>query len=147
MKLQAIIGVTISVFVGAFALAGGEQSKELKKLEGKWILVKGEADGKPLSDGDIKDSLLVIVGNKHTVKVGDIRIVGTHRVDAAESPKTIDATDTEGPYKDKTVLGIYEIKGDTFSVCFAPPDKKRPTAFTTTSGTGTIYHVWKRKKS
>jgi uncharacterized protein (TIGR03067 family) len=138
MKRTGITIVAIGVFVGVASLHGGEkQTKELMKLEGKWALVAGEAEGKALPEADIK---------KHTVKVGQTRIVGTHRVDPTGRPKTIDAMDTEGPFKDKTVLGIYEIKGDTFSVCFAPPGKKRPSEFTTKSGTGIIYHIWKRAK-
>ena len=139
--------LALGVTFGAAQLDGGEKvSKELAKLEGQYILVKGETNGKEVPEEILKNSLLTIVGNKHTVKVGDVKIVGTHSVDAKKKPKTIDAMDTEGPYKDKTVLGIYSIKDDTFTICFAPPGKERPTEFTTKSGTGEIYHVWKRKK-
>jgi uncharacterized protein (TIGR03067 family) len=147
MKFLTIPLVVVSMLLGSVSLGGGDQvNKELMKLEGKWILLKGENDGKTLTEEDMKDSLLVIVGNKHTVKVGDTKIVGTHKVDPTGRPKTIDAMDTEGPFKDKTVLGIYEIQGDTFTVCFAPPGKPRPLEFTTKSGKATIYHTWQRQK-
>lgn len=144
MRWQAIPLLTVAVLLGS--VHGGDQDKELARLEGKYILVSGEADGKKLPDEDIDKSRLVLQGNKHRVRVGETKIIGTHSVDPTGRPKTIDAMDTEGPYKDKTVLGIYKIEGDTFSVCFAPPGKERPTEFTTTKGTGVIYHVWKRKK-
>src|SRR5687767_3187476 len=79
MKSQAI-AVAAGMLLCAAPLNGGDQAtKELLKLEGKWTLVKGEHDGETLPEQDIKDSLLVIMGNKHKVKVGDALSAGTHR--------------------------------------------------------------------
>jgi uncharacterized protein (TIGR03067 family) len=77
--------------------------------------------------------------------VGEDTIVGTHKVDPTKKPKEIDAMDTEGPYKGKTVLGIYKLEKGEFTVCFAPPGKDRPKEFSTKSGTGELLHVWKKK--
>ena len=118
----------------------------LKKLEGTWSMVSGEEEGKEIQEETIKSARLVIKGTRHTVKVGDDTFVGTHAVDPSKKPKAIHSKDTSGRFKDKTILGIYEIEGDELKVCFAPPDKERPTEFTTKSGTGTILHVWKRQK-
>jgi uncharacterized protein (TIGR03067 family) len=38
---------------------------------------------------------------------------GTVTVNSMKKPKAIDVAMTEGPEKGKTVLGIYEIDGDT----------------------------------
>jgi hypothetical protein len=54
--------------------------------------------------------------------------------------------DASGPNKDKTCLGIYELKGDKFRVAFAPPGKARPTKFATAPNSGQWMHVWKRVK-
>jgi uncharacterized protein (TIGR03067 family) len=118
----------------------------LKKFEGTWEMASGERDGKPVSADVVKTARLVVQGNRHTVKVGDDTMVGTHKLDPTTTPKAIDATDTEGPFKGKTIRGIYELTDDVFRVCFAPPDKERPKEFTTKSGTGTLLHSWKRHK-
>src|SRR5438105_10808191 len=107
-----------------------DAERELKKLEGTWVMVSGERDGKVLAADVVKKARLVIQGNRHTVKVGEDTIVGTHKLDPSKTPKNIDATDTEGPFKGQTTKGIYEVTDDTFRVCFAPPDKERPKEFT-----------------
>src|SRR5262249_51097926 len=116
------------------------------KLDGTWSMVSGEKDGKKLDADVVKNAKLVIKGDMHDVKVGADVFKGTHKVDPSKKPKTIDAMDTEGPFKGKTSLGIYDLDGDTFRVGFPKPGKDRPKEFSTTRGTGNIVHVGKREK-
>ncbi len=134
------------VTLGMLAAAPDDSATDLKNMEGTWVLVSGEEEGKSISEQTLKGSKLEIKGDKHNVKVGNDTFVGTHKIDASKKPKTINASDTEGKFKGKTSLGIYELKADEFKVCFAPPDKERPKEFTTKSGTGSMVHVWKRMK-
>lgn len=142
MKVRACLLIAFCAASSTFAFAGDD--KELKKLEGVYILVSGELDGKPISEEAKKTALLTIKGNEHSVVVGKEVIKGTHKLDASKTPHEIDATDTEGPYKDKAARGIYKIKGDEFTVCFAAPGKDRPKEFSTKSGAH-LLHVWKKK--
>ena len=132
--------------VAAFLIAADDPKDVLKKMVGTWVMVSGEKDGKKLPDDVIKSAKLIIKGDMHDVKVGDDAFKGTHKVDPSKKPPTIDAMDTEGVFKGKTSLGIYDLEGDTFKVCFAEPGKDRPKEFSTKSGTGHIIHVWKREK-
>jgi uncharacterized protein (TIGR03067 family) len=147
MKLHALTVLAVGFFVAAGGGAQDESAKkELKKLEGTWVMVAGEEKGEALPEKTVKSAKLSITGDKHTVKVGEDTIIGTHKVDPTKSPKQIDTMDTEGPFKGKKTLGIYKVEKGQFTVCFAPPDKDRPKEFTTKSGTGTILHTWKRQK-
>ena len=146
MRRHALIVLTVGLLIGAAAPKDDDAKKELKKLEGTWVMVSGEEKGKKLPDDTVKNAKLTMKGDKHTVQVGEDTFVGTHKVDPAKTPKQIDAIDTEGPFKGKTSLGIYKLEGDKFTVCFAPPDKERPKEFSTKSGTGQFIHVWKRQK-
>lgn len=123
-----------------------EAKKDLKKLTGTWMLASGVDDGEKLFEEALKTGRLTIDGEQHTVKVGDTTFKGTHKLDPTKRPKTIDIKDTEGPYKDKTVLGIYAIDSDVFRICFAPPGKARPKDFSAKAGSGYRSHVWKRVK-
>lgn len=121
-------------------------SDDLKKMDGTWTMVSGEADGAPLPEKDVKGSTLVIVGDAYTVTLSDQGVKkGTQHIDATKSPKQIDAQDTSGPTVGKN-LGIYEFtaSGD-FRVCFGAPGKDRPTEFVTKPGTGHFMHVWHRE--
>jgi len=73
-------------------------------------------------------------------------ISGAFKVDATKKPKTMDMTPSEGRYKDKTLLGIYELDGDTLKICFAEPGKDRPTDFTSKAGSGVVLAIHKREK-
>lgn len=141
MKRYALLAL-----VAGFLVAADDPKDELKKLEGNWTMVSGEKDGKNVAEQTIKTAKIVFNGDQHDVKVGDDIFKGTHKIDLSKKPKAIDATDTEGPFKGKTVYGIYELDGDTFKVCFAKPGEDRPKEFSSKSGTGHILHVWKKEK-
>src|SRR6266567_3014869 len=107
MRTTALVIVAVGLLVAADA-PKEDVKKELKKFEGSWALVSGEQEGKAFSEDIIKSGKLTITGDKHNVKVGNDTIVGTHTVDPSKKPKAIDSLDTEGPFKGKTALGIYE---------------------------------------
>ena len=113
-------------------------------IEGTWHLTGGEQDGQAISDADIQQSKLKIVGDAHAVTLSDGLHKGTHTLGTDQSPMTIDASDSEGPFAGNTLLGIFKVEADVFTVCFAAPGKERPTEFTTKDGKATILHVWKR---
>lgn len=144
MRLHALLFISLGFLSAADAKDDGKA--DLKKLEGTYVMVSGEDKGEKLPEKTIKSAKLTIEGDKHTVKIGEDTIIGTHKLAPTKKPKEIDAMDTEGPFKGKTTLGIYKLEGDEFTVCFAPPDKDRPKEFTSKSGTGAFVHVWKRQK-
>jgi uncharacterized protein (TIGR03067 family) len=146
MRLYVLPVLAVGLLIAANSSGGDAAKTELKKLEGTWSMVSGEAKGEKLPESTIKSAKLTIGGDKHTVKVGEDTIIGTHKLDATTKPKSIDAMDTEGPFKGKTTFGIYKVEKGVFTVCFAPPGKDRPKEFTTKSGTGELLHVWKLKK-
>jgi uncharacterized protein (TIGR03067 family) len=125
-------------------LAADKPQGGAKALDGTWALVRGEQDGVALPASVVRVSKLTIEGERHTVKLGEDELIGKHTVDAAKG--TIDTTDTEGPLAGRTLKGIYRLKGDELTVCFAAPGDERPTELSTEKGTGHLLHVWKRQK-
>jgi uncharacterized protein (TIGR03067 family) len=119
--------------------------KDMKLLQGTWSLISLERDGvaAPLP----KEAVRVITDDKYamTLKPG-LTIEGTYTIDPAAKPKRMETTPSSGPYKDKPLLGIYELDGDTLKICYASPGKERPTEFTSKEGSGWILSVHKRAK-
>src|ERR1700722_5408339 len=141
MKRHALL-----VLVAGFLVAADDPKDELKKLEGTYTMVSSEEKGEKLPEETVNNATLKFEGDKHTAKVGKVTIIGTHKVDPTKKPAEIDASDSEGPFKGKTRLGIYKLDGDQFTFCFALPGKDRPEQFSTPSGTGHGLVVWKKEK-
>jgi uncharacterized protein (TIGR03067 family) len=123
-------------------------AKELQKFKGTWRMSSKEVDGKKFSGEEIKDVIATSDGSgRVTVRRGDKVIgEGTVKLDPTKKPKTINVTFTEGEYKGKTVLGIYEIESDAFQVCIVRPGGERPAEFSAQAGSGRTIVVYKREK-
>jgi uncharacterized protein (TIGR03067 family) len=122
-------------------------SKGLKPLQGTWKLVSGEIGGRKMTAEQVKKSKLVFKGDHYKVRRGDApKVAGSVVVDPAKDPKAIDITDSDGPNKGKTLLGIYALDGDELKECFAAAGEARPTKFATQTGTTQFFHIWKHTK-
>ena len=92
-------------------------------------LTKG---GKPAPEDVTKDfESLTIKGDKLTMKSAkDGEKVATIKIDAKAKPATIDITPTEGPEKDKTMLGIWKLDKGVLTIAITEgKDAKRPADF------------------
>jgi uncharacterized protein (TIGR03067 family) len=133
--------------IGRVGAQDDTSKKELKKLEGTWATVSIEAAGHKVSDEDkIKTRKLTTKGDKYTLKVGDETVQGTIEINPTKKPKTIDVKPDSGSNKGKTLLGIYELDGDSLKICLALPGRDRPTAFTTAAENGQQLVVYKQGK-
>jgi uncharacterized protein (TIGR03067 family) len=132
------LGAVAALVTGGALLAGdaGDAGKEeLRRIQGTWQFVAHDMDGKALSPAELQKMTITFTGNRWTVREGDKVVqAGTHQFDPGKKPPHLDAVVTEGEGKGSTMLGIYEMKGDTLRVCFDPQGKRRPTTFTPGAG-------------
>jgi uncharacterized protein (TIGR03067 family) len=120
--------------------------KELEKFRGSWRYGSMEMEGTAMPQESLKDAKLVCDGDHFTFSEPGMTHRGTFRIDPTKAPKTIDVVFTEGPNKGETLLGIYELEGDTYRVCLATPGKERPKALVSKANSGTVLEVLKRDK-
>jgi RNA polymerase sigma factor (sigma-70 family) len=129
--------------------------KEMAKLQGTWTAVSVERDGKSMSEEEVKklDIRLTIKGNEFMLmplasQAPEHFPYGTFQIDPTKKPKAINFTIL--PYypgmKTSTVLGIYEVDGDSLKVLQGLPDQGRPTEFKTTPQSGLEFIVFNRAK-
>ncbi len=129
----------------AFGGDGDASAKDLEKMQGDWAVISYLVDGVKLEDDNAQSLFRTIKGNQYTVFLFDKPLGGgTFKMDATKKPKTIDSfPDKMGG---KSMLGIYEMKGDSLTVCYASPGKHRPTEFTSKKGAEHTLMVWEREK-
>ncbi len=123
-----------------------DAATDQKLLEGKWSTVSAELAGAKLTDLQLSAISLTIADGKYTVQAGKSIDKGTIRVDAAAKPKAMDIVGVDGPNKGKTLLAIYDVKGDTLRICYDLSGKNRPTEFTSSKEQPFFLVVYQRAK-
>jgi uncharacterized protein (TIGR03067 family) len=140
------------LLLGAVLLVAADKpadasKQDLEKLQGDWGVASQVIDGKKVADDEAQTLFRTVKGDAYTVFFYDKPIgKGTFTIDATAKPKTIDARPEAAPKDAPPLLGIYEIEGDTYRVCFAPAGKERPKDFKCPAGSGQTLTVWKREK-
>jgi len=153
MRRAVAVLAIVSLFAAVRSQAADDANeeavaKDLRAFKGTWRLSSKEVDGKKFSEEEIKDVIATNDGSgTFSVRRGDKTIgAGAVKLDPTTNPKAVDITYTEGEHKGKTVLGIYEIEGDTFRVCCARPRDARPAEFCAKAGSGRALVVYQREK-
>jgi uncharacterized protein (TIGR03067 family) len=148
------LGCVFFLTTAWLAAASGGPAKgktDFDKLQGTWLTVSLVNDGNTLVDEKTPpkkgpSAKLTYEGNKWLVQVGAKTVAwGIFKIDATKSPKEIDIFDDTGMKNATTRLGIYELNGDTYKFCLAPPGKPRPTELTSKEGSGNSLGVSKRE--
>jgi uncharacterized protein (TIGR03067 family) len=119
---------------------------ELKRFEATWRFVSVEVEGRMVPVEVLKEDKLVLKGKQFTSTIQGNTTQGVFKINPTAKPKSIDITFTDGPGKDNTQKGIYELEGDTQRICIAAPGKPRPSAFISKPASGHIIEVLEREK-
>ena len=144
--MRSILIAFALLFVGSI-VRGDEPVPDIKQLQGTWEVVEFTANGKAIPKEACQGmSLEVADMTMHMSAPG--RKSFLIKLNNAVSPKTIDYTALEGPYKDKTNYGIYELQGDELKLCMHNKDAdKPPTAFKSAEGDNLALIILRRKKT
>lgn len=122
-----------------------EARQDLTRLQGTWQLesLQGPGKGKP----DVKQHTLFVGGELYLVRDGDRTVqAGVLRLLPTRTPRRIDVSVRKGQHEDNTMLGIYELKGDTLKLCFDPEGEGRPASFATRADSSVFVAVYKRTR-
>jgi len=112
-------------------------------LKGDWSAVAITRHGKPIIPGPI-DRITMTIGKDELVLVENgKRSKAKYVVATGKSPAHIDMILKAG---EKPFKGIYELKGDVFTICYSP-DGERPEAFRSTEDEKTTLIEFRREKN
>jgi uncharacterized protein (TIGR03067 family) len=107
--------VAILAFAAPLALAAQaptpELSKEMKSLQGSWVITV--ANGQAV-DNSSPEVVFTLTGDKYTQTAnGQVVERGTMKLDSSKTPMAIDMFIQEGEDANKTQLGVIKIGQDT----------------------------------
>ncbi len=146
-------GLLLAVSLPAQTAPPRPADPDLARLQGTWSTVSLISSGRPVAAAHLPPqpgpvTALAYEGDRWLVLMdGQTVATGVTRLDSSKTPKEIDILDASGVKTDKSQLGIYELDGDTYKYCLAPPGKPRPTEFASPPGSGISLGVSRRKKS
>lgn len=120
--------------------------KEMAKFQGVWKVTAVESQGALLPAERLKADIytLVVVDNDFALS----SLTGTLKLDPAKA--TADLAVTDGPLKGVTVLGRYELRGDTLRLVMHSPtlrggrEGERPAELKAGAGTANILYTLER---
>jgi uncharacterized protein (TIGR03067 family) len=139
----------LGIVVLGIVLVGGSDvvAQDDKALEGTWIIVSAQMQGKEVPAKEIEDREATFADGKMTARKGTKTLnVFRYKANATTKPRSIDLDGIEGDEKGKKWLAIYEINGDEMKLCISVDGKDRPTEFRTQEGKNLVLLAFKRKK-
>jgi len=147
MRVVVSILCVVLAFNSLAARQDDAAKKDLKALQGDWIMAALEVNGVDVPANKLEGTVLAIKDNRYVVKVKD-KLVTTAilELNPKTDPKQLDMTPQDGDKKDKLMRAIYKIEGDTFKMARGlNPEQERPTQFATWPDTNYFVVTWKRK--
>jgi uncharacterized protein (TIGR03067 family) len=142
--MNATLMLGLALLVGAPIKDGPK--KDEPTIVGEWVVESMVAEGMPAPKDELgivfsfsKEGQLTVHENK-----GGKEEAGKYTIDLKKKPSEMDLIPPE-KVKDKTILAIVKIEGDTLTIC-ADRKGNRPTEFTSTPENKTMLLVLKRVK-
>jgi hypothetical protein len=144
--MKKLLCITFVALASLTSLAA-DDSADTKALQGSWVPVKAELGAQPLPADVLKKITLTLTNQNYEVTItGEQSDSGTWSIDPSTKPKGMTIVGAKGPNAGKTFPCIYEIKGNTFRICYDLSGTKQPTEFKTAAGTKLYLVTYNRKK-
>jgi uncharacterized protein (TIGR03067 family) len=115
------------------------------KIQGSWSRTSSAIGDAPLPSEFLKPLTYKFNDGRYekTVNGGEPE-KGTYSMDPSTNPGNLTMTATDGADAGRTILGIYELNGDTLRICVDPPGTNRPASFQSSSTTQHFIETYQR---
>jgi len=131
-----------------------DAKKVLAKLQGNWLVVGAEVEGKKIPAKDLKQTkeTFVVKGETMTYcKDGKVKVRMKIILDRGKTPTVMDLAFTDGKEKGYKNHAIYQLVGDMLKLRMndkfgGNSANERPTDFSTAKGKDAVLFILKRAK-
>lgn len=131
--IRALLGIVLALFAAAAATA--EEPDDLKQLAGSWKPKEANLGDNKIDSMVLEKAVVAYEGDKYTITIGDKEEKGTLVLDSKKIPKCMDIFPTSGDNNGKTFLAVYELTGDSLTICYSLTPTVRPENFEPDSNT------------
>ncbi|HXY36274.1 MAG TPA: TIGR03067 domain-containing protein, partial [Planctomycetaceae bacterium] len=144
-----VAGCVAVAITGNFDVRAADDSAvkaDLAQFEGVWSFSTVKVNGQPQRGaGHENDRLIFQKDGRFTVVQRPGITHGTYKVDPGHTPKQYDVRIETGRLKGINVPAIYEIAGDTLTICMPLAGNERPTVLESKPGDACLFEVFKRQ--
>ena len=97
-------------------------------LQGAWVPVAASVGGNALAVQELRVRYLLLDGGGYRIVDHSKRVVdgGAYSVNPRHSPATMDIVGRSGPHAGRTMLAVYQLRGDELTVCYDLEGGERP---------------------
>lgn len=118
-------------------------SDDTEKWQGIWRMVTTTYDGEPQT----ADMEWIVDGNHYTIRLNGVSHVDPYTIKLDPSRKHIDVFHHETPpgTYGGSLKGIYDINGDSLTVCYDLTGQRYPTSFNANRGSRQVLYEFRRE--
>ncbi len=128
-----IVALCCSLLLGN--LEAADRPSDLEAIAGKWQPTEADLGGNKIEQMLLDSARVTYEGDKYTIEINNKTERGTISLDPKKDPKAMDIFPTEGDNNGKTLLAVYEVKGDELKICYSLTPTVRPENFEPASNT------------
>jgi uncharacterized protein (TIGR03067 family) len=133
--LIGIVLTLLSATASPATAAAAEEQDDLKQLAGSWKPKEANLGDNKIDSMVLEKAVVAYEGDKYTITIGDKEEKGTLVLDSKKIPKCMDIFPTSGDNNGKTFLAVYELTGDSLTICYSLTPTVRPENFEPNSNT------------
>src|SRR5262245_30954543 len=143
----AFAAALLCPLAGLAAPAPRARPQDARAILGVWKAERWEHEGLSTSRNEVRHIPSVeVTASSITIQEGPRAYPMWYTLRPSRSPAHIDLVYSDGPDKGKTVKGLYELKGDTLTLCVAPAGEGRPRSLATKEGEKVTLYVLERSR-
>jgi uncharacterized protein (TIGR03067 family) len=133
----------ICLLAGCKAASSADSADDTKKWQGTWKMVSCTYDGEP----QMADMEWIVAGDRYTIRLNGVSNVDPYMFKLDAGRKRIDVFHHETPAGTYggSLKGIYEVSGDSLTVCYDLTDQRYPESLDAKRGSRQVLYQFRRE--